>query len=204
MLYHRYALAWDQLPMFPEASPQRGAPQWPHGFVGSISHCQDLAVAALAPCSHLSGMGIDVEQILSEEKTQRLRSHILHPAEHWVTTPLDLSLVFSFKESIYKALHPFLQRFIGFQEVQVHSPLALNAVTVRLSWTPERALAQDLQRHFNGAPPTFTGKGQWWGKNNPTHVFTQYYFIMRLTSFGDFCAGAKNKNKKSPILRPIP
>lgn len=173
ILYSRYGLKWDHLPMHPESHPRRGAPQWPKGFTGSISHSPTLAVASLAPLSRYGGIGIDAERVMSEDKAQRLRSQILHPAETWVKTPLDLTLVFSFKESIYKALHPTLQRFIGFQEVEILPPVLLNAFTFQLTWSPAPKLRQDLKRCFKTSP-TFMGKGQWWGQPGSIQVFTQY------------------------------
>lgn len=178
ILYPRYGLQWDHLPMYPESHPQHGAPQWPEGFTGSISHSPTLAVATMAPLSRYSGIGIDVERVMSEEKAQRLTTQILHPGEDWVKTALDLTLVFSFKESIYKALHPTLQRFIGFQEVKVYPPLRLNDFAVQLTWTPDQSLRLDLKSHFKNSSPQFIGKGQWWGKIAPTQVFTQCHFSL--------------------------
>lgn len=173
VLYSRYALPWDHLLTYPEEHPQHGSPQWPDGFTGSISHSPTLAVATMAPLTACPGIGIDVERVMSEEKAQRLKTQILHPAEDWVKTALDLTLVFSFKESIYKALHPTVQRFIGFQEVKVHPPLRLSDFTVQLTWTPEPGLRQDLKNRFKNSPPLFIGKGQWWSKTHPTQIFTQ-------------------------------
>jgi 4'-phosphopantetheinyl transferase EntD len=39
-----------------------GAPLWPGGIVGSISHTQGLAVALAAPAEAFRGLGVDVEQ----------------------------------------------------------------------------------------------------------------------------------------------
>jgi 4'-phosphopantetheinyl transferase EntD len=39
-----------------------GAPLWPGGVVGSISHTQGLAVALAAPAGAFRGLGVDVEQ----------------------------------------------------------------------------------------------------------------------------------------------
>src|SRR5580692_7617313 len=39
-----------------------GAPEWPTGFVGSISHTAELAFAAVAPAAEARGLGLDVER----------------------------------------------------------------------------------------------------------------------------------------------
>ncbi|MFP1130226.1 hypothetical protein [Asticcacaulis sp. W401b] len=42
-------------------NPQTGAPVWPLGVVGSISHSRELVAVALAPSSAIAGIGIDIE-----------------------------------------------------------------------------------------------------------------------------------------------
>ncbi len=186
-LYTKYALEWDGLPMYPDTHPQRDSPRWPRGFVGSISHSNNLAVACMAKQETLQGVGIDTEEIMCAERATRLRQQILHPLESWVKTPLELSLVFSFKESIYKALHPLLQRFIGFQEVIVkpvqpsHSdrPCSAQQSVNRhvLSWQPEHSLKKDLNTYFGQQQPSFEGHGQWFvHADGSGFVFTTYRF----------------------------
>jgi len=118
-VYQQLGLA---LPL-PEYQAQ-AAPHWPAGWLGSISHTQaaeqGYAVAALASLSEVQALGLDLEATMSEGVAERVRNNILHPDEQrWVQTPAQLSLIFSFKESLYKAFNPILQRFIGFQEVVV-------------------------------------------------------------------------------------
>ena len=187
-LYAKYQLEWDGLPMYADTHPLKGAPQWPQGFVGSISHSNDLAVACLFSKQKVHSVGIDTEHIMNQERALQLRSHILHPLETWVKTPLELSLVFSFKESIYKALNPLLKRFIGFQEVIVYEPTPkLIPETVpqqtplanqcSLSWRAESTLSKDLKAYFGKHLPPFTGRAQWWQKPDHTgFVFTTYRF----------------------------
>ena len=37
------------------------APHWPPGFIGSLAHDSEFAVAAVAPAASILGVGIDVE-----------------------------------------------------------------------------------------------------------------------------------------------
>lgn len=110
-LYQHFGLSWDGLPM-----AENGAPQWPYGYCGSISHTRGLAIALMAPLSKALSIGVDLEHIISAKTALQVQKQILHPAEV-IKNAADLTLVFSAKESIYKALNPLLKRFIGFDEV---------------------------------------------------------------------------------------
>lgn len=100
-----------------------GAPELAEGFVASVSHKQDLAVGLVAR-GHGVGIGVDLEdtdrnrpgvaaRVLRAEELAVVQA--LQPGRQWVDTVVR----FSVKESVYKALHPFLQRYIGFGEVAV-------------------------------------------------------------------------------------
>lgn len=101
---------------------EHGAPQLPAGLVGSISHKQDLAVAVVARGS--GGIGIDIEDCDQERpgvarrvlRAEELSAvELLPPERRWCDTVVR----FSVKEAVYKALHPFFRRYIGFEEVNV-------------------------------------------------------------------------------------
>lgn len=109
------------------AAVRRGedrAPVWPAGCLGSITHTHDLVAAAVIRESEARAVGIDLEQ------QGRVREHlfprVLTPAERDRMSALAedarrnlATLIFSAKESVYKALNPLLKRYIGFQEVEV-------------------------------------------------------------------------------------
>lgn len=106
----------------PVLHDEHGAPLLPDGLAGSISHKRDLAVALLARGG--PGLGIDLEDTLPERPG--IAAKVLCPDElsavealpesrRWVDTVAR----FSMKEALYKALHPFLRRYIGFGEVAV-------------------------------------------------------------------------------------
>jgi enterobactin synthetase component D len=100
-------------------------PQWPAGFIGSISHTDNFAVCALAPSSELSAIGIDCQEILSPAKAEKLWPKIIDSNEFDIITGSSvelnygLSLCFSAKESIYKALYPFIRKFFGFSAAKL-------------------------------------------------------------------------------------
>ena len=92
------------------------APLWPAGVVGSISHCHDLCAVALASRARSTGIGIDVEanRLLGRE----LRDLCLRPDEFGLPQSLWM-LLFSAKESVYKALFPTMRQFLDFQDVSI-------------------------------------------------------------------------------------
>lgn len=101
----------------------RGAPVLPPGIAGSISHKSLLAVGLAARESGWT-VGIDVEQ--RHLGKQDISRYVLTPAEVIEVAGLDpaareqeIMLRFSLKESIYKAIDPYVRRFVGFQEVSV-------------------------------------------------------------------------------------
>lgn len=96
-------------------------PVWPDGIVGSISHCEDIAVAVVAAADRYAGIGIDIE--LSGDLESELARLIATPDEmagyQLQDLPNDGRLLFAVKESIYKCIWPGLRRFVDFQQVMV-------------------------------------------------------------------------------------
>jgi len=110
-------------PLTPDA---RRAPQWPAGFVGSISHCEDYCVAAAAPTGSVCAIGVDVESrgrvshaiqrmIFSPRELERLRrlSTRVDASVDWPT------LFFSAKESFYKAHYALTGESLGLRDIDV-------------------------------------------------------------------------------------
>jgi len=89
-----------------------GCPVWPPGLVGSISHTGRFATAAVARATEASGLGVDVETIMDRDAAAEVAHLVATDAELRVaqSAALDplaaLTLVFSAKESLYKALYP--------------------------------------------------------------------------------------------------
>ena len=100
------------------------APVWPLGVNGSISHGKGACMALVARNDHLCG--IDCEGIARGNALDAVMTLCLSASERgWVarqthqTKDVVASLVFSAKESIYKALAPRVQRFFGFECAEV-------------------------------------------------------------------------------------
>lgn len=100
---------------------QSGCPIWPDGFVGSISHTDRFATALIAPTVHYAGLGIDIEH--NSALKSELHSFVLTPLEKnkLLTQPTvkntpRCKLSFVIKETIYKAVFPFVRCFFDFQQ----------------------------------------------------------------------------------------
>jgi 4'-phosphopantetheinyl transferase EntD len=121
----RDALA--RLGVEPQAIPSspRGAPQWPDGIVGSITHCDQLCACAVARSAQLLTIGIDAELdaplprgvladiALSQEREQLQALMREEPGLSWDR------LLFSAKESVYKAWFPLTQSWLGFEDAEL-------------------------------------------------------------------------------------
>lgn len=109
-------------PILPGAG---GAPTWPNGIVGSMTHCSAFAAAAVAECcSGVRGLGIDAEP--DQPLPGDVLGAVTTPSErrHWQDLPDNSStcwarLTFSAKEAVYKAVFPLSQAWLDFHEVEV-------------------------------------------------------------------------------------
>lgn len=102
------------------------APCWPSGVVGSISHGDGWAGAVVGRQADWRGLGLDLERLLSPARAQRLQASILTPAElqRLAQLPVEqqawlVSLTFSLKESLFKALYPLVQQQFYFQDAEL-------------------------------------------------------------------------------------
>ncbi|AIY42533.1 4'-phosphopantetheinyl transferase entD [Collimonas arenae] len=101
------------------------APVWPEGYLGSISHGDGQAMAVAARSQEWRALGIDIETVLTNAAAQPLVEHLMTAAELAIGTAAGmtlerwLSLVFSAKESLFKALYPFVGRYFDFLDAEV-------------------------------------------------------------------------------------
>ncbi len=100
----------------------RGEPIWPAGVVGSITHCDGYRACTVGRSSDVVSIGIDAEpnaplpdglvgEIARPEELpwlDRLGREL--PEVHWDR------LLFSAKESVYKAWFPLARRWLGFED----------------------------------------------------------------------------------------
>ncbi|WHP78925.1 4'-phosphopantetheinyl transferase family protein [Edwardsiella anguillarum] len=101
------------------------APQWPPGIAGSISHSAGMALCAAHPTSRRGGVGIDVEAWLAPSRARAVQPAIAssHELADLRARAPDFSrlitLIFSAKESLFKALYPEVNRWFDFHDAQL-------------------------------------------------------------------------------------
>ena len=119
----RLALAREGIAHGPLLATPRGAPLLPDGVAGSVSHKDHVAVALVAR-GHEWTVGVDVE--IDAPRRYDVARHVLTDDEQAELTLDDhealqraVLLRFSAKESIYKAIDPFVRRYVDFKEAYV-------------------------------------------------------------------------------------
>lgn len=100
-------------------------PLWPPGIVGSITHTRDFASVAVARTIHARGIGLDAEVIIGRDVALRIARDIAAEDELSTLTAagdmrpeLALTVVFSAKEALFKALYPQVGRYFDFNDVR--------------------------------------------------------------------------------------
>jgi 4'-phosphopantetheinyl transferase EntD len=118
----RRALAMIGQPAVPLLSGPAREPLWPAGVVGSLTHCAGYCAAAVARRADLVTVGIDAEPAgpLPGGVLERVAS----AAERDALARLPAGacwdrLLFSAKESVYKAWYPLAGRWLGFSDAEV-------------------------------------------------------------------------------------
>jgi 4'-phosphopantetheinyl transferase EntD len=115
-------LGYGPIPILPGL---RGAPRWPAGVVGSMTHCTGYRAAAVAHKTDMVTIGIDAEAhdrlpegvldiiALPEEHAWMRRMVASDPSIHWDR------LLFSAKESVFKAWFPLTLKWLDFLEASI-------------------------------------------------------------------------------------
>ncbi len=139
----------------PVPAGERGEPLWPQGVVGSITHCRGYRAAVVARSAELATIGVDAEP--HEALPEGLLGDIARPAERRLLGELAAKtpaihwdrLLFSAKESVYKAWFPLAQRWLGFEDAELEIEPDRLAFTARLL-VPGPELDGDELRGFEG------------------------------------------------------
>lgn len=134
----RAALGRIGIPPAPILRGERGAPCWPDGVVGSLTHCAGYRAAAVARAGELAALGIDAEPngplpdgvrdaiAFGDEQTMLDTLGIRRPEVCWDR------LLFSAKESVYKAWYPMTARWLNFEDAAVTIDPDAGTFTARL------------------------------------------------------------------------
>ncbi|HXP06113.1 MAG TPA: 4'-phosphopantetheinyl transferase superfamily protein [Stellaceae bacterium] len=131
----RVALARLGVAAAPILRGSKHEPLWPDGVVGSITHCRGYRAAAVAFSESILTLGIDAEP--DGPLPGGVERRVLCDAERqWLTAapqgvPWD-RVIFSAKESIYKAWFPLTGRWLGFDDAVVSIDPAAGVFHARL------------------------------------------------------------------------
>ena len=130
----------DNLDCVPAIGEDR-APVWPPHISGSITHSTGHAAAIVGHKAQWRGLGMDLENVLSLERAERLAGEILTADElqRMARLPREqharlVTLTFSAKESLFKALYPIVQKRFYFEHAEVvewseHGQMRLRLLT---------------------------------------------------------------------------
>lgn len=109
----------------PATGPHR-EPLWHDSITGSITHTENVAAAAVSYSKNYQGIGIDYEAEIPQSLRNNIVHEILTPPELTFYHTLDeqdrtkfFTLVFSLKESFFKAVFKFVGFYFDFQTVRV-------------------------------------------------------------------------------------
>ncbi|MBO0804550.1 MAG: 4'-phosphopantetheinyl transferase superfamily protein [Nocardiopsaceae bacterium] len=134
----RESLARLGIPPVPIIRGPGGAPRWPDGVIGSITHCSGYRACAVARTRDVTSIGIDAEPngatpdgVLRTVSDQAERTHLAtlaadEPGIHWDR------LLFSAKESVYKTWFPLTGRWLGFGDASISIDRETGTFTARL------------------------------------------------------------------------
>ncbi|WP_327585099.1 4'-phosphopantetheinyl transferase superfamily protein [Nonomuraea sp. NBC_00507] len=146
----RKAMSALGLPPQPLLPGVRGEPQWPKGLVGSITHCAGYRAAVIGARSEAITIGIDAEPdetvpngvldaISQPEEREAIRTLSReHPGTSWDR------LLFSAKESVYKAWFPLTKRWLDFENALVTIDPLRGTFTARLLVNGPHVLGRQL------------------------------------------------------------
>jgi len=113
----------------PLARALGGFARWPAGYVGSLAHDADIAVAVAARADAAAALGVDVEP--AEPLPPDVAEIALLPGERRAAAR-DLRLgraVFAAKEAVYKAINPLDGTPLEYEDIEID----LEAGVARLS-----------------------------------------------------------------------
>ncbi|TSP11286.1 4'-phosphopantetheinyl transferase superfamily protein [Cupriavidus campinensis] len=119
-------------------------PVWPDGWIGSISHADGMAVALAARASTTAGLGVDAEQWLTSARAADIAHLVATPQEidllaarAGTSIEAAVTVLFSAKEALYKALYPTVRQFFDFTAATLTDASAGHlTLTLTRHWHP--------------------------------------------------------------------
>jgi len=162
-----------------------GAPNWPQGLVGSLSH-KDLIVAlSIAKESQYLGIGLDLENISRvgwylKDKIINDNEEILikkNACDMNIDSATLLATVFSFKEAIFKCIFPIGETMFYFLNAEIISFSKNNSISAKLLCSPSKPTPEGF---------IITGNYAFLSHNNKEYVITSATLSSDLIDFSIF------------------
>jgi len=154
----RAALARLGIASGPIPRGRHGAPRWPAGVVGSITHCEGFRASAVARAMTAGSLGLDaepngplpalvLERIAGDEERAWLGETSGERSVHWDR------LLFSAKECVYKAWYPLTGERLVFSDatVSLHPDGCFAARLAVAPGSPWRSEARNLSGRWLSA-----------------------------------------------------
>ena len=115
---------------------ESGAPIWPSGVTGSISHSGGHCATAVASMTEVSALGLDIQEIM-EVDTEFARTVMRADDRHEINETISgvgVALIyFSIREAVYKAYNPDTGAFLEFHDVAVDLDLEAKTFNARIN-----------------------------------------------------------------------
>ncbi len=135
---------------------QHRNPLWPIGLAGSITHTSNTAICATIKktAGKINFIGIDLEDYLSTDVASDLESSIHTQEEKKICSQIGMpdnkitTLIFSAKESIFKAAYPYIEKYFGFESAKVIG-IDIEKRIIKLKLAHDIALATNLKEEIN-------------------------------------------------------
>ncbi|WP_229632109.1 4'-phosphopantetheinyl transferase family protein [Pseudoduganella violaceinigra] len=122
-------------------------PVFPAALAGTITHTGSVAAAAVLPAYYCQGFGIDIEQPIAASSIDSVEQLVLDRFERILLQglaqlpyPTALALVFSAKESFYKAVARAVGRIFDFSALRLE---AFDLTAQRMRFVTQEALCAD-------------------------------------------------------------
>ncbi len=119
---------------------EHGAPIWPEGLCGAITHCQEYSAAAVAESRQFRAVGLDVENCLSEKLISAVSERFMNERERKILRMINTSeageeMMFtagiSAKESVIKCLYS-LGASSEISQIQIRSGRRKSPISIEL------------------------------------------------------------------------
>ncbi len=142
---------------------QHRAPVWPKGVCGSIAHTQRLAVSVARFDAEHQGLGVDVESMIDSETASAIKTLLASDEEYALyhrqlgSAAQFITLLFSAKESVFKAVYPQVQCYLEFHHAKVLS-VTDNQLRVRVECSQ---LSIELDVYYQWLNTTLLTLAKW-------------------------------------------